>query len=169
VCQATICTNDDTELAGALYAVVTQLRSPLREGLDKAALAVLHQAHQVGTVRPSDLATTLHLDLSTISRHLQALEQQGFVQRTADPDDARAQRISVTTNGADLLTRLLQHRAAAIRDAVAHWPAADRHTLRRLLCLLADDLAQVGQRSAPAPARPSTDVRAPTELMMEKT
>jgi DNA-binding MarR family transcriptional regulator len=144
VVQATACTKADDELAGALYAVVLRLsRLPVDEPVDKAGLAVLHELRRLGTIRPSDLAAQMRLDLSTISRHLHSLERQGLVQRTADPDDARAQRISITTGGSDVLKRMMDRRAATIRDAIAHWPEDDRSALRGLLRRLADDLSDV--------------------------
>jgi DNA-binding MarR family transcriptional regulator len=146
-----VCTKGDNELAGALYAVVLRLaRLPVDEPVDKAGLAVLHETRRLGTVRPSDLAAQMHLDLSTISRHLRSLERQGMVARTPDALDARAQRISVTTRGCDVLTRQMDHRAAALRDAIAHWPEGDRRTLRRLLRRLADDLSHVTEPWATA-------------------
>ena len=162
--QATVCTGNDNELAGALYAVVLRLaRLPVDQPVDKAALAVLHETHRLGTVRPSDLATQMHLDLSTVSRHLRSLEQQGMVQRTADLDDARAQRISLTTAGCDVLTALLDHRATAIRDAIAHWPEVDRCTLRQLLRRLADDLSPVNGACLPLGAAEPTRTEKTTE------
>jgi len=121
-------------------------RLPVNEPVDKAGLAVVHEARRLGIFRPSDLAGQMRLDLSTISRHLRSLEQQGMVQRAADPDDARAQRISITARGGDL-NRVLDHRAATIRAAVAHWPEIDRGTLQHLLRRLADDLTHVAERS----------------------
>ena len=156
----------DDELAGALYAVVLRLsRLPVDEPVDKAGLAVLHETRRLGTFRPSDLAAQMRLDLSTISRHLRSLEQQGMVQRSADPDDARAQRISITARGGDVLKRMMDHRAATIRDAVAHWPEADRDALGRLLRRLADDLSDLTGPLAPAaPDEPSR-----TKEMTEKS
>ena len=140
--QATVCTKDDDELAGALYTVVLKLsRLPADEPVDKAGLAVLHETRRLGTFRPSDFAAEMRLDVSTISRHLRSLEQQGLVQRSADPDDARAQRISITARGGHVLNRVMDHRAATIRDAIVHWPEADRSALRQLLRRLADDLS----------------------------
>ena len=141
-------TKADDELAGALYAVVLRLsRLPMDEPVDKAGLAVLHEMRRLGTIRPSDLSAQMRLDLSTISRHLRSLEQQGLVQRTADPDDARAQRISITAGGSDVLQRMMDRRAATIRDAIAHWPPDDRSALRGLLRRLADDLSDVSTSS----------------------
>ncbi len=144
--QATVCTKDDDELAGALYAVVLRLsRLPVGVPVDKAGLAVLHETRRLGTIRPSDLATQMRLDLSTISRHLRSLEQQGLIRRTADPDDARAQRISITSSGAGVLKRMMDQRAATIREATAHWPERDRGDLRQLLRRLADDLSVMAE------------------------
>jgi DNA-binding MarR family transcriptional regulator len=165
VVQATVCTKDDAELGDALYAVVLRLsRLPVDEPVDKAGLAVLHETRRLGMVRPSDLAVQMRLDLSTISRHLRSLEQQGMVQRTADPDDARAQRISITARGGEVLVRLMDHRAASIRAAIAHWSEGDRRDLRQLLRRLADDLSQ----PAESYARPLTHEPARTEQIVEK-
>jgi DNA-binding MarR family transcriptional regulator len=157
VVQATVSTKDDDALAGALYAVVLRLsRLPVDEPVDKAGLAVLHETRRLGTIRPSDLAAQMRLDLSTISRHLRALEQQGMVQRTADPDDARAQRISITGRGGDVLNRVMDRRAATISGAIAHWPERDRQSLRQLLGTLAVDLSHVVEPCpASAPERPA--------------
>jgi DNA-binding MarR family transcriptional regulator len=163
--QATVCAKDDDKLAGALYAVVLRLsRLPVDEPVDKAGLAVLHETRRLGMVRPSDLAVQMRLDLSTISRHLRSLEQRGMVQRTADPDDARAQRISITVRGGEVLARLMDHRAASIRAAIAHWPEQDRSALRQLLCRLADDLSQPAEPYA----RPLAHEPARTEQIVEK-
>ncbi len=119
--QATVSTQDDDELTGALYAVVLRLsRLSVDERVDKAGLAVLYETYLLGTVRPSDLAAQMHLDLSTISRHLRSLERQGMVARSADPDDARALRIRVTTRGGDVLTRVMNHRSATIKAPACH-------------------------------------------------
>jgi DNA-binding MarR family transcriptional regulator len=150
--QASVLTAADVELAGALYAVVVRLaRLPNEEPVDKAGLAVMLEMRRLGTVRPSDLAAEMRLDLSTISRHLRSLERDGVVQRTPDPEDARAQRVVLTARGGELLDRRLEMRAAVIRDAIVHWPGDDRRALRRLLQRLAEDLCPA------APTHPEPD------------
>jgi len=89
---------------------------------------------------------------STISRYLPSLEEQGLVQRTADPDDGRAQRICITTLGVGVITRVLGHRAATIHEAISHWPEGDRSELHELLRRLADDLSQVTEPCIPPAA-----------------
>ncbi|HEY8718339.1 MarR family winged helix-turn-helix transcriptional regulator [Pengzhenrongella sp.] len=158
--HATVGTTSDRELATALYTVVHQLsRLPVNAAVDKAGIAVMFDLHQLGTVRPSDLAAHMHLDLSTISRHLRALEQQGMVWRTADLADARAQRVSLTARGGEVLTQLLDNRAAAIRDSITHWPPDDRRTLSELLRRLADDLRHTSEPHTPARNETRTDER----------
>jgi DNA-binding MarR family transcriptional regulator len=125
---------------------------------------VLHETRRLGTVRPSDLAAQMRLDLSTISRHVRSLEQQGLVERTADPDDARAQRISITDRGSDVLARVLGHRAATIGEAIAHWPHRDRRALHQLLRRLAGDLSKVTEPCPP----PVIGEAGGTAKMMEK-
>jgi DNA-binding MarR family transcriptional regulator len=152
VAQATVGTIDD-DLAGALYAVVLRLsRLPVDAPVDKAGLAVLHEMRSLGTVRPSDLASQMRLDLSTISRHLRSLAELGMVRRTADPDDARAQLVSITERGGEVLGRVLDQRAATIRNAIAHWPEGDRFALRQLLRRLADDLSRAADPPDPTAA-----------------
>ena len=61
--QATVCTKDDDDLSGALYAVVLRLSHlPVNERVDKAGLAVLHETRRLGTLRPSDLAAPGRVD-----------------------------------------------------------------------------------------------------------
>ena len=47
-------------------------------------------------VRPTDLAASMGLDISTVSRHLAQLHRAGLVERTPDPDDRRAQRVQLS-------------------------------------------------------------------------
>ncbi len=134
----------DNALVSALYAALVRLpHTRIDERVDKTGLAILNELHRTGTARPSDLAAVMHVDLSTISRQLHALEVVGMVARSRDPDDARAQRIDLTTEGSDLLIQFLDGRSASLRDAIAHWPAGDRTALRTHLDRLADDLSRV--------------------------
>jgi DNA-binding MarR family transcriptional regulator len=52
--------------------------------------------------RLTDLSEQLFLNKSTVTRLVDQLEQVNLVQRIADPDDRRAQRVVLTTNGARL-------------------------------------------------------------------
>ncbi len=57
-------------------------------------------------VRPSDLATELRIEASSLTGHLDRLETLGLVSRTSDPDDRRVNRVALTERGTTLLTAL---------------------------------------------------------------
>jgi DNA-binding MarR family transcriptional regulator len=46
-----------------------------------------------------DLARTLLCDASNVTQLVRRLEARGLVQRTADPQDGRARRVSITAEG----------------------------------------------------------------------
>jgi DNA-binding MarR family transcriptional regulator len=111
--------------------------------VDQAGLVVLHSLACAPAVRPSDIAADLGLDASTVSRHLRTLEQLGLVDRTDDPADRRAQRVSLSDRGREVLDRAIAQRQAVLAAALTDWSEADRRTLERLLVRLADDLENV--------------------------
>jgi DNA-binding MarR family transcriptional regulator len=143
------------ELAEAVYGVSHRIRQlQLNDPIDKATLAVLWRVTEHGDLRPSTVAAELGLDMSTISRHVRALHDDGYVGRTPDPDDGRACRLSATPAGAELVRQAWERRIHAISAAVASWPEADREALTRLLVRLADDLRHALQDPPPAAPRP---------------
>jgi DNA-binding MarR family transcriptional regulator len=133
-------TAPDRALAGALIDVVHGSRRALNEPVDRVTITVLADVRRLEPVRPSDLAEQLHLDLSTVSRHVTALVERGLLERGADPDDARAQLVRLTPEGKDVFTTIMDDRAATLGLAVRHWSAPDRRTLVELLERLARDL-----------------------------
>ena len=138
--QATKPARDD--LVAALFGVVRQLKA-LRSTLpvDSGAMPLLGLLMHTEAQRLSDLAATACLDVSTASRHVRALEDAGLVARTADPDDRRASRISLTDEGNAALARAHEARKAMLDEATRDWTTTDLRTLTTLLQRLADDLS----------------------------
>jgi DNA-binding MarR family transcriptional regulator len=131
----------DEALVIALYDVVRHSRRTLvADPLDPAAVVVLAAAARLAPARPSDLACDIRLDLSTVSRHLRNLERNGYLVRTEDPDDRRAQRIAPSPRGEQALVAVLQSRSAVVSAALSAWSDEDRTALTTLLRRLADDL-----------------------------
>jgi DNA-binding MarR family transcriptional regulator len=85
----------------------------------------------------------MHLDASTVSRHVRQLEERGLVSRTGDPDDRRASRVEVTELGGKALAASFEHRKQLIGQAITSWSDRDRHTLQRLASRFVDDLNAV--------------------------
>ncbi len=84
--------------------------------------------------------------MSTVSRHVKALEGQGMLVRTGDPTDGRVARVALTAAGVAALGRLRAARYRLFAEVLADWPAADIEALAPLLARLADDFLVQGGR-----------------------
>ena len=82
-------------------------------------------------LRLSDLCDDVLLTQAGISRLVSRLEKRGMVERRADPQDARAQRISLTARGIE--EQRDRGRAHARHVAIAMTRALDRDQLQTLL------------------------------------
>lgn len=148
-------------LVAALFAVGAGLkRMQYDEPVEKAALGVLHRLQcGTGAHRLSDLANELHLDLSTVSRHVRQLEDAGLVVRAEDPEDRRAHQLALTEAGTAALADAMQARIRRIDRVLAEWSEEDRETLAALLTRLGDDIAAdlsaEGGRAHDVPRQPS--------------
>jgi DNA-binding MarR family transcriptional regulator len=116
-----------------------QLASRAGLALDRAAYPLLRRIGEEGTVRPSDVAHALSVDVSTVSRQVKQLEAAGLVARHADPSDGRASDLSLTRAGNEALERLRRARRQLLAEVVSGWADEDQQALARLLALLADD------------------------------
>lgn len=116
------------------------------EELDFAAVVLMKTLHERGPQRLSTLACALELDASTVSRHARHLEDRGLLERTGDPDDGRASRVGLSTEGRTRLEAGMRRRRAVVAELLAPWPAEDRDLLRQLLTRLITDLDSQEQR-----------------------
>jgi len=108
--------------------------------IDRAGLAMLSRLTEHDDIRLSDLATVMHLDVSTVSRQVRHLEDAGLLRRAGDPDDRRVYRLSITDSGRHLLDQLRTARREMLCAALRDWSDDDRDRLTDLLTRLADDL-----------------------------
>ncbi len=123
----------------ARCAQVLATGDPLDQGLSKILITVV----RLGPVRPSAVAQENHIDVSTASRHIDALARRGLVAKSTDPDDARACLVEVTDEGSDVMREMLANRARAVEPALASWSRRDRKQLVTLLARLAHDLDEL--------------------------
>lgn len=84
-----------------------------------------------------ELAVFAVVQQSTLSRGLDALEQNGLVRRQPDPDDSRATRIFLTDSGREAFKRLWPHMSDAYQAMFAGIKAAEKQafvsTLQKML------------------------------------
>ena len=108
--------------------------------------ALVHLAEASAPVRLSDLAASLELDLSTVSRQVRQLVDTGLVTRHADPGDGRAALLALSERGCALLEAVRRARRDVLRSALAAWAASERGDLAAGVIRLAADMARVAPR-----------------------
>ena len=95
------------------------------------ALRVL--SAQAGGTRPSSLAEVLHIAPRSATEVVDALEERGWVGRSADPTDRRATLITLTPDGLDLVARIEDVRRDASEQVLDVLSAEQRRTLHGIL------------------------------------
>ncbi|EAQ00812.1 putative marR-family transcriptional regulator [Janibacter sp. HTCC2649] len=90
--------------------------------------------------RVSEIAERVHLDISTVSRQVTTLVGQGLVAKVADPSDGRAQMLTLTDEGRQMLIEVRARRNAWLAEVVDGWSDADLATFDSLLTRFADDV-----------------------------
>lgn len=78
-----------------------------------------------GPMRVGDLASVLYTDISTVSRQASALQTHGLLDKVADPDDGRAQLLSLSAEGHALLRRVRVERARMFTELLEDWEEGD--------------------------------------------
>jgi DNA-binding MarR family transcriptional regulator len=84
-------------------------------GLKSSQLNLLVAVAKAGPVRRIDLGKRLHLDPSTLTRNLQVMLKQGWIEERPDQEDQRSARLKITAKG----RRLLESIAPAWKRAQA--------------------------------------------------
>ena len=87
--------------------------------IPRAQIELLHAIRHTQPVSFKELAKQLQLTPGAISQLADGLEQQGFIERKADPNDRRIQCLLVTKSGDKILQDVAKKRRA-IFEAVAN-------------------------------------------------
>ena len=128
---------DDPATADVIVALVDLVggmhRSRLLHHQGAPLQALLSHLAKCGPMRPSDLASSMHIDQSTVSRHLARLESDQLVERQSDPDDRRASLVQATPAGVDVARASMLERLREFEAIIDDWPRTDREDFARLL------------------------------------
>ncbi len=112
--------------------------------LTRTQSSVLATVGRRGPLRLSELAESEGLNPTMLSRIVAKLEQAGLLHRSPDPDDGRAARVELTTEGIELNRRQRAERTQLLTDRLAALPgsrAAELLAALPALESLADELA----------------------------
>lgn len=142
-------------LGADLLAVVARLNryatQRIQMQLPAAQARLLSTIDAHGEARICDLAAVDHCSQPTMTTQVRRLEDAGLVTRMVDPGDARAVRITITTEGMETLNRVRADRASAIEPQLAGLNAADHDVLEQAVVVLRrlmDDSASVPRPGA---------------------
>jgi DNA-binding MarR family transcriptional regulator len=75
-------------------------------GLKVSQMNILVAAAKMGTARPAEVCSPLHLDVSTLSRNVERMKARGWLENVPD-EDGRAQPFRLTREGKSLLQRAI--------------------------------------------------------------
>jgi DNA-binding MarR family transcriptional regulator len=95
-------------------------------GVTVAQAAALEVLQSEGAMRLGTLGRRLGITPSTLTRNLARLEQTGLVTREADPDDARASRVTLTDPGRQAARDVERIEEALAESILAELPAGSR-------------------------------------------
>ena len=143
---------DVTRLRVALARLSRRLRRHELAGLTPTQLAALSTIGKTGPMRLGDLAAAEGIAPSTLTRLVTALEDSGYVQRTADPSDARASTLAITAHGQEALERIRTETTLMLTASLELLTAEQRSALAAALPVL-EQLAEAqgapGSRLSP--------------------
>jgi DNA-binding MarR family transcriptional regulator len=113
--------------------------------VDRASAPFLRAlADAPAPLRLGELADLLAVEAPHVTRQVQRLERDGFVERVPDPDDRRAQRVRITARGADAVECIRAVGRRWMSEALTGWSEEDRHRLAALCHRMVDDFERFG-------------------------
>ena len=112
-------TVDTERLGSAIAALVRVTRREIALPLGASTVAALRTVVELGPLRTGDLARHEGVAGPTLSRIVAILEEEGYVERTADTDDRRVVWLEATASGRRMLEGVARERARVFADRVA--------------------------------------------------
>ncbi|MCP9619090.1 MarR family transcriptional regulator [Nocardia otitidiscaviarum] len=137
----------DLSEAADLYLTIGRLLRMLRQSGDSGALSpgaasALASLARSGPLRLGDLAAVERVSAPTMSRIVTGLERAGYLERAADPGDGRAQLLTATPTGHNLVNGLTSARIQRFAAAMERLDREQKDALTTALNVLVDELAR---------------------------
>ena len=130
-----------SDQSARLYLAVIRLNRALRRDSPDAVvghggLSALATLIQDGPQRAGALAQTEGITAPAMTRVVNSLESLGYVERSTDPDDGRAQLVAATDSGHALVMQGRSARLQALQERFERLPRASRESLVSALAAL---------------------------------
>jgi MarR family transcriptional regulator for hemolysin len=120
-------------------------------GISRAQWTVLVRLERNEGLKQSELADVLDLQPISLTRLLDRLAENGLIERRADPNDRRANRLYLTPAARPLLGRLGKLSASLMEIVLAGLDRRAREQLLHNLSVVKDNLRGAINRNATAP------------------
>ncbi|MEP7031738.1 MAG: MarR family transcriptional regulator [Pseudolabrys sp.] len=117
-------------------------------GISRAQWAVLIRIERTEGLKQSELAEILDLQPISLTRLLDRLADNGLIERRADPNDRRANRLYLKPAAKPLLNRLSELGADMMETVIEGLPAASVERMLKELGLVKDNLRSAIARNA---------------------
>ena len=115
----------------AIARMARRMRQEAGDDLSPSMTAALATIENHGPLTPSELAELERIKRPTATRVLRRLEEDGLIERTADPSDGRSALVCVTKQGAALLKKLRSRKNAYLARRLRELPPEDVAALER--------------------------------------
>jgi DNA-binding MarR family transcriptional regulator len=133
-------TDTHLELAGRLRLLIARTARRLRQeagtALSPSQTSVLATVEHRGPLTPSEVAAIERIQRPTATRILTRLEEDGLLERAADPADGRSSLITTTPAGSALLRRQRTRKNAFLAQRLEGLTDEELATLARAAAIL---------------------------------
>jgi DNA-binding MarR family transcriptional regulator len=131
------------ELAGRLRVLVGRLNYSLGtpgrlRGATPSRLMALWMLEKFGPMRSGELACRMTITAASTSRLVDAIDEQGWLERRTDPEDRRANLLSVSESGSQMLADLRRESTTQLAEDIAAMSPARQKLLAEALPVLAE-------------------------------
>lgn len=102
------------------------LRQEVQAELTPSQISALSTIRRCGPLTLGELAEQERVAPPSVTRMVDRLADQGYVERIADPDDGRVCRVVTTTRAEEMVGEARARKAAWVEDRMAELGAEDR-------------------------------------------
>lgn len=119
-------------------------------GLTRAQWRVLRHLRQYEGIKQRSLAEMLEVETVTLGRHIDRLEDSGWVERRRDPADRRVWRLHLAEKSRPMIDRLTELSGEVREFALTGLSKVDRDRLIESLLAMKDNLTTTDNGAGPA-------------------
>ena len=101
--------------------------------LQPAGFGILRYIKAREPIRAAEIASSLGMDKSAVSRQVTALREMGLVETTPDPVDGRASLLVLSAASREALSGIRNKTSTDYERVLSEWPDADLLTFAELL------------------------------------